>query len=208
MPGPVRADGLFFACAKSKAKSTHKGKPLMYPPEGCPPLAGRKGHACQCPPRPVFCPDRAYSLAPGCAAKPHYTVPDRAGPVSLPGRGTRGGVADPSPVRRILPERRAQARFGLKAREAMGVVLVGIPKQHAPHPPYGTPGRVPAFGWAEKTRMSVPAPSCFSSRRAPPTRPGLRRKTPLHSARSDWRTRLAGEGHTGRGHCPLARKAN
>ena len=25
MPGPVRADGLFFACAKSKVKSTHKG---------------------------------------------------------------------------------------------------------------------------------------------------------------------------------------
>ena len=56
----------------------------MYPPEGCPPLAGRKGHACQCPPRPVFCPDRPRSPAPGCAAKPHYTVPDRAGPASLP----------------------------------------------------------------------------------------------------------------------------
>ncbi len=51
------------------------------------------------------------------------------------GRGTRGGVADPSPVRRILPERRAQARFGPKAREAKGVVLVGRPKQHAPGDP-------------------------------------------------------------------------
>ena len=32
MPGPVRADGLFFACAKSKIKSTHKGvSPLWNP---------------------------------------------------------------------------------------------------------------------------------------------------------------------------------
>jgi len=31
MPGPVRADGLFFACAKSKVKSTHKGNPLCIP---------------------------------------------------------------------------------------------------------------------------------------------------------------------------------
>ena len=171
----------------------------MYPPEGCPPLTGWKGHACHSPPRPIFCPDRPRPLDPGCAAKPHYTVPDRAGPVSFPGWGTRGGVADPSPVRRILPERRAQARFGLKAREAMGVVLVGIPKQHAPHPPYGTPGRVPAFGWVEGTRMSQPAPTCFLPRQASPTRPGPHRKTPLHSARPGWACQLAGEGHTGRG---------
>jgi len=171
----------------------------MYPPEGCPPLAGWKGHACHSPPRPVFCPDRPRPLDPGRAAKPHYTVPDRAEPASLPGRGTRGGVADPSPVRRILPERRAQARFGLKAREAMGVVLVGIPKQHAPHPPYVSPGRVPAFGWAEGTRMSQPAPTCFLSRQTTPTRPGLCRKTPLLCARSGRASQLAGEGHTGRG---------
>ena len=78
MPGPVRADGLFFACAKSKVKSTHKGDPLMYPPEGCPPLAGRKRHACHSPPLPVFCPDRPRPLAPGRAAKPLYTLPDRS----------------------------------------------------------------------------------------------------------------------------------
>ncbi len=174
MPGPVQADGLFFACAKSKVKSTHKGKPpygspappdkrscsglictlgcpqtvvgdvqrcctlpflrgvpqaapgcgvsaparrvpfrmhekgpkvhirgvpLMYPPEGCPPLAGWKGHACHSPPRPVFCPGRPRPLDPGCAAKPHYTVPDRAGAQGLPGRGIRGGGTAPSPVR-------------------------------------------------------------------------------------------------------------
>jgi len=35
MPGPVRADGLFFACAKSKVKSTHKGEtPLCIPRKG------------------------------------------------------------------------------------------------------------------------------------------------------------------------------
>ncbi|EOS55161.1 hypothetical protein C814_03301 [Anaerotruncus sp. G3(2012)] len=128
----------------------------MYPPEECPPLAGRKRHACQCPPRPVFCPDKPRPLDPGCAAKPHYTVPDRIGAQGLPGRGTRGGVADPSPVRRILPERRAQARFGLKAREAMGVVLVGNPKQHAPGDP--SPARQPAG----------------SSRRMPRSRPKSR----------------------------------
>ena len=96
-----------FRMHEKEPKVHIRGVPLMYPPEGCPPLAGWKGHACQCPPRPVFCPDRPRPLAPGCAAKPHYTVPDRAGLPSLPGWGTRGGVADPSPVRRILPERRA-----------------------------------------------------------------------------------------------------
>ncbi|EOS55154.1 hypothetical protein C814_03305, partial [Anaerotruncus sp. G3(2012)] len=36
----------------------------MEPPEGCPPLTGWKGHACQCPPQPVFCPDRPRPLDP------------------------------------------------------------------------------------------------------------------------------------------------
>jgi len=84
----------------------------MYPPEGCPPLAGWKGHACHSPPRPVFCPDRPRPLDPGRAAKPHYTVPDRAEPASLPGRGTRGGVADPSPVRQPAGSSRRMPRFG------------------------------------------------------------------------------------------------
>ncbi len=83
------------------------------------------------------------------------------------------------------------------------------PKVHIRgYPPYGTPGRVPAFGWVEKTRMSQPAPTCFLSRQAPLARPGLCRKTPLLCARSGWACQLAGEGHTGRGHCPLARKAH
>ena len=84
----------------------------MYPPEGCPPLAGRKRHACQCPPRPVFCPDRPRPLDPGCAAKPHYTLPEQTGAQSLPGRGTRGGVADPSPVRQPAGSSRRMPRFG------------------------------------------------------------------------------------------------
>ena len=50
----------------------------MYPPEGCPPLAGRKRHACHSPPLPVFCPDRPRPPAPGRAAKPLYTLPDRS----------------------------------------------------------------------------------------------------------------------------------
>ena len=96
MPGPVRADGLFFACAKSKVKSTHKGEaPLCIPRKGARLWLGGKDMHVSARLDLFFCPDRPRSLAPGCAAKPHYTVPDRAGPASLPGRGTRGGVADP-----------------------------------------------------------------------------------------------------------------
>ena len=84
----------------------------MEPPEGCPPLAGRKRHACHSPPQPVFCPDRPRPLDPGRTAKPHYTVPDRTGAQGLPGRGTRGGVADPSPVRQPAGSSRRMPRFG------------------------------------------------------------------------------------------------
>ena len=89
----------------------------MEPPEGCPPLAGRKGHACHSPPRPVFCPDRPRPLDLSRAAKPHYTVPDRAELPSLPGRGTRGGVADTSPVRQPAGSSRRMPRFGPQVRE-------------------------------------------------------------------------------------------
>ena len=41
-------------------------------------MAGRKRHACHSPPLPVFCPDRPRPLAPGRAAKPLYTLPDRS----------------------------------------------------------------------------------------------------------------------------------
>ena len=40
--------------------------------------------------------------------------------------------------------------------------------------------------------MSVPAPTCFLPRQALPTRPGLCRQTPLHSARSGRACQLAG----------------
>ena len=69
-----------------------------------------------------------------------------------------------------------------------------IKSTHKGVPPYVSPRRVPAFGWVETTRMSVPAPTCFLPRQGILTRPGLCRKTPLHSARPDWRTKLAGEG--------------
>ena len=164
----------------------------MEPPEECPPLAGWKGHACHSPPRPVFCPDRPRPLDPGCAAKPHYTVPDRAEPASLPGRGTRGGVADPSPVRQPAGSSRRMPRFGPQAREdprkarapirlvwgQTDAAMESAPARRVPfrmhekepkvhirgYPPYGTPGRVPAFGWVERTRMSQPAPTCFLPR--------------------------------------------
>ena len=101
MPGPVRADGLFFACAKSKVKSTHKGEaPLCIP---------RKG-----------------------------------------------------------------ARLWLGGKD---------------------------------THVTA-RPDLFFAQTGPLTRPKLCRKTPLHCARSGRACQLAGEGHTGRGHCPLARKAN
>ncbi len=196
-----------FSDARKGTKSAHKGEaPLCIPRKDARLwLGGKDTHV-------TARPDLFFAqTGPLTRPRPRRKTPlhcARTGRASLPGWGTRGGVADPSPVRRILPERRAQARFGLKAREAMGVVLVGIPKQHAPHPPYVSPGRVPAFGWVEKTRMSQPAPTCFLSRQAPLARPGLCRKTPLHCARPGWACQLAGEGHTGRGHCPLARKAH
>ena len=69
----------------------------------------------------------------------------------------------------------------------------GTKSAHKGSTPYVSPGRVPAFGWAEGTRMSQPAPTCFLSRQTTPTRPGLYRKTPLHSARPGWACQLAGE---------------
>ena len=122
----------------------------------------------------------------GCTAVQYLTFLRR-----MPPSGGRGcGVS--APARRVP--------FRMHEKE---------PKVHIRgKPPYVSPRRVPAFGWVEGTRMSVPAPSCFSSRQAPPTRPGPHRKTPLHSARSGRACQLAGEGHTGRGHCPLARKAH
>ena len=134
----------------------------MYPPEGCPPLAGRKRHACHSPPQPVFCPDRPRPLDPGCAAKPHYTVPDRAGLPSLPGRGTRGGVADPSPVRQ----------------------------------PAGSSRRMPRFGASREDPRKAPCAYPFG---LGPN--GCCHKTPLHSARTDRCTRLAGGVLTRGGHC-------
>ncbi len=68
----------------------------MYPPEGCPPLAGRKRHACHSPPRPVFCPDRPRPLDPGRTAEPLYTVLERIGAQGLPGEFSQeGGTAAP-----------------------------------------------------------------------------------------------------------------
>ncbi|RKJ74412.1 hypothetical protein D7Y41_34445 [Anaerotruncus sp. 1XD22-93] len=84
MPGPVRADGLFFACAKSKVKSTHKGSTPYVSPGRVPAFGWAEGTRMSVPAPTCFLSRQALSLAPGRAAKPHYTVPDRAGPASLP----------------------------------------------------------------------------------------------------------------------------
>ena len=52
---------------------------------------------CRAPLRKARAPIRLGWHQTDAAAKPHYTVPNRAEPASLPRRGTRGGVADPSP---------------------------------------------------------------------------------------------------------------
>ena len=101
MPGPVRADGLFFACAKSKVKSTHKGSTPYVSPERVPAFGWAEGTRMSQPAPTCFLPRQALSLAPSCAAKPHYTVPDRAGPASLPGRGTpHPGAACGTPLKK------------------------------------------------------------------------------------------------------------
>ena len=84
MPGPVRADGLFFACAKSKVKSTHKGSTPYVSPGRVPAFGWAEGTRMSVPAPTCFLSRQALSLAPGRAAKPHYTVPDRDGPASLP----------------------------------------------------------------------------------------------------------------------------
>ena len=112
MPGPVRADGLFFACAKSKVKSTHKGVPPYVSPGRVPAFGWAEKTRMSQPAPTCFLPRQALSLAPGRTAKPHYTVPDRTGAQGSPGRGTRGGVADPSPVRQPAGSSRRMPRFG------------------------------------------------------------------------------------------------
>ena len=79
-----------FSDARKGTKSAHKGvSPLWNPRKGARLwLGGRDTHV-SARPNLFFCPDRPRSLAPGCAAKPHYTVPDRA---SLPGNPPRAGV--------------------------------------------------------------------------------------------------------------------
>ncbi len=124
MPGPVQADGLFFACAKSKVKSTHKGKTPYGSP--APPDDGGR-----------------------CAAVQHLTFFEKCAASGTGMRGIRPRAAGPF----------SDARKGTKSA-------------HKGYPPYGTPGRVPAFGWAEGTRMSQPAPTCFLPRQALSLAPG------------------------------------
>ena len=97
MPGPVRADGLFFACAKSKVKSTHKGEaPLCIPRKGARLWLGGKDTHVTARPNLFFCPDRPRPLDPGRTAEPLYTVLERIGAQGLPGEFSQeGGTAAP-----------------------------------------------------------------------------------------------------------------
>jgi len=167
MPGPVQADGLFFACAKSKVKSTHKGKP-PYGSPAPPDKRSCSGLTCT-----LF---RPQTMVGGCAAVQHLTFFEKCAASGTGMRGIRPRAAGPF----------SDARKGTKSA-------------HKGSTPYVSPGRVPAFGWVERTRMSQPAPTCFLPRQAPPARPGLCRKTPLLCARSGRASQLAGVGHTGRG---------
>ena len=89
-----------------------RGKPPYVSPGRVPAFGWVEGTRMSVPAPTCFLPRQALSLAPGRAAKPHYTVPDRTGAQGLPGRGTRGGVADPSPVRQPAGSSRRMPRFG------------------------------------------------------------------------------------------------
>ena len=155
MPGPVRADGLFFACAKSKVKSTHKGKP----PYGSPAPPDNGG---------------------GCTAVQHLTFFEKcaAGGTGMRGVRPRAGVLFVQRCSTLLflrgvPQAAPGCGVSAPARRVPFRMHEKEPKVHIRgYPPYGTPGRVPAFGWAEGTRMSVPAPTCFLSRQALSLAPG------------------------------------
>ena len=56
----------------------------MYPPGRVPAFGWVEGTRMSVPAPTCFLSRQALSLAPGRAAKPHYTVPDRDGPASLP----------------------------------------------------------------------------------------------------------------------------
>ena len=67
----------------------------MYPPGRAPAFGWAEKTRMSQPAPTCFLPRQALSLAPGRAAKPLYTVLERAEPASLPGRGTRGGGTAP-----------------------------------------------------------------------------------------------------------------
>ncbi len=145
----------------------------------------------------------------GCAAVQHLTFFEKcaAGGTGMRGIRPRAGVlfvqrCSTLPFLRSVPQAAPGCGVSAPARRVPFRMHEKGPKVHIRgYPPYGTPGRVPAFGWAEKTRMSQPAPTCFLPRQAPPTRPGPHRRTPLHCARTDRCTRLAGGVLTRGGHC-------
>ncbi len=68
----------------------------MYPPGRVPAFGWAEKTRMSQPAPTCFLPRQALSLAPGRAAKPHYTVPDRTGAQGLPGEFSQeGGTAAP-----------------------------------------------------------------------------------------------------------------
>ena len=112
----------------------------------------------------------------GCAAVQHLTFFERcaASGTGMRGIRPRAGVlfvqrCSTLPFLIGVPQAAPGCGVSAPARRVPFRMHEKEPKVHIRgNPPYVSPGRVPAFGWVEKTRMSVPAPTCFLSRQAPP----------------------------------------
>ena len=139
----------------------------MYPPEGCPPLAGRKRHACHSPPLPVFCPDRPRPLAPGRAAKPLYTLPDRSRLVKQ--RANAWG----HPRVQVSPEHeRLSGGAGFfKGRRPLNALLVPF---RASEKGPAARGRTPRIPCRRKAASSFKKVRCCTAVHPPPSSGGIR----------------------------------
>ena len=99
----------------------------MEPPEGCPPLAGRKGHACQCPPQPVFLSRQAPLARPGLRRKTplHCARSGQPAGESAPRWGSFCAAAQHLTFLRCVP----QAAQGARSRPGGRLVFCLCKKQ-------------------------------------------------------------------------------
>ena len=176
MPSPVRADGSFFACAKSKVKSTHKGvSPLCIPRKGARLwLGGRDTHVTARPDLFFVQTDHAHSPR-AVPQNPSAQCPIGPGFPACRGSSHKRGALPPLLWGAPSGCRGISRASRLREKAASGGVLVWNPKRRAP---------------------LRKAPCAYPFGLAPN---GCCRKTPLHSAQSGRASQLAGEGHTGRG---------